>query len=535
MSRSIRFGIRYAVALCAIVAALGASTAYAAPATGPQTIVAYGFESASDMFPINNPIGNLIMGETTTTAYWGRIKAAGAQHGSQFLWCAGKVRSTGATSTFTATYPAGTRGRVQVRLAQLSDYYSSLASFSYKLPSIGAEDTFVFSWNTYDSGGNFLVGGSKESFALTSAWTTVTVDLNNNTGGLNLTRQSADVGIGFYDHNEVGGQTPNGQGPMIDDFAVTGYKYGPIRSLTATTSAGQTELSWPVPYRAAGSTTDDSRTIGYRVWRAPAGTTTWTELTAGGRVGTNSYTDATSDGTPYTYAVQAWDPGSGTGYGVQSPEVTYPARTPATLGAPSGPSGALYMWTAFTTVGSIDPTHTASTTVQIQCSQNKTTILRTINASVAAGSATYSASVNVPYAGTLYIRARHSDQMHLDSYSAWTPVYVSTTVSLPAPKPKTTMLLNHTYATSGTIKPVHSSSTSGYIKIRAYRWDGKKWVYKTQFSVAVTTSGQLAYTTKYTAQIKLTSKGKWKLLTRHSAHANERQQDSAYSSVITVK
>ncbi len=83
------------------------------------------------------------------------------------------------------------------------------------------------------------------------------------------------------------------------------------------------------------------------------------------------------------------------------------------------------------------------------------------------------------------------------------------------------------------MKPVHSKTT--YFKVRAYRWNGKTYAYVKSISVNLTTSKQPADTAKYTASVKLTKTGKWKLKIKHYAHGEEPEQYSSYSSRITVK
>ena len=98
----------------------------------------------------------------------------------------------------------------------------------------------------------------------------------------------------------------------------------------------------------------------------------------------------------------------------------------------------------------------------------------TFPARVNAGATTYSATgVKLPSPGAWYVRAKHADSTHpRESYSPWTRIDVSPNVSVTAPK-----VLSHksrTYKVYGTIKPRHSST---YLKVYAYRWNGKKYAY----------------------------------------------------------
>ena len=98
--------------------------------------------------------------------------------------------------------------------------------------------------------------------------------------------------------------------------------------------------TWQRPHNSLNETVGDTRTLSYRVWRSPAGAETWTELTTS-RLGDSatSYDDPILiEGQPFEYLVQAWDPGTGTGYGEwrKSGSVSVPAADPVlTLAAPA--------------------------------------------------------------------------------------------------------------------------------------------------------------------------------------------------------
>ncbi len=77
--------------------------------------------------------------------------------------------------------------------------------------------------------------------------------------------------------------------------------------------------------------------------------------------------------------------------------------------------------------------------------------------------------------------------------------------------------------------------TSTYLRLYAYRYVGTKKVQTLSFPVKVTNANQAADTTKYTASVKLTKKGTWKLRVKHSAHGDEWTTYSGYSAKITVK
>ena len=145
----------------------------------------------------------------------------------------------------------------------------------------------------------------------------------------------------FVDVVEGPGQdVGNPIGPLVDDVLVTGWKYGPVRSMAASKVGTDFRVTWARPYNSLNETVGDTRTLSYRVWRSPAGADTWTELTTS-RLGdgVTSYDDPILiEGQPFEYLVQAWDPGAGTGYGapVKSGSVSVPAADPIlTLSAPT--------------------------------------------------------------------------------------------------------------------------------------------------------------------------------------------------------
>ncbi|NTU72233.1 MAG: hypothetical protein HGB10_10520 [Coriobacteriia bacterium] len=209
-------------------------------------------------------------------------------------------------------------------------------------------------------------------------------------------------------------------------------------------------------------------------------------------------------------------------------------RTPQPgLGAPAGRSVTTYMWSLFSTSGTFSPVPAVNTPVVLEISRDKTTTHSTLSGSALAGATSYSVGgIKLPSAGAWYVRARSTDEWSRVSYSPWTTITISTSVSLGAPQPRSTMTRNKTYSVSGTLKPRH---TSTYLSVRAYRWSGKSWVYKKSYSVRTTTVGQPVDTTKYTASVKLTQSGSWRLKVRHLTHAGEPTQYSGYSRTIKVK
>jgi len=307
---------RFLLALLACSALLGGTLAYAVELqTSPKPIKTLDFETAGSSFTseyqINQP-------DVITTAMWGRSTSV-KRYGSWGYWCAGTNIKTPGTNTW-PSYQVGTRGVSYLPLPELSDYYSSTLSFGYLMPSLGVYDgsSFVVEWqanpsSTWDEG---LQSYTDYNIPLTPAgvWTNRSYDLG--AGGnlftkTPLSRHSGIVGFQFLDNMEGGGATPTiGQGPALDNVTVTGYMFGPVRSLASSATDGAVHLSWTPPASSLSSATNDTRPV-YRIWRRlkGGGAADWTELTtASGYVGTSYDDPGAVDHIAYDYAVQAWAP-----------------------------------------------------------------------------------------------------------------------------------------------------------------------------------------------------------------------------------
>jgi putative cell wall-binding protein len=288
-----------------LVACAGPALA-AAPPQAPAPIVSYGFESA---YPSYLDVDEYyVSGDPATEAWWGRITGS-KYSGSYGLWCAGVGGSWG------SEYPESTRGTATFDVPQLADYYSSEVSFRYIMRNAGAWDWFITRWS--DNAYSTSPGWDVNYEAISSGWTLRTHDLASTSNDWNLSRTSGDVQFFFFDRYEPTLVSPKqGQGAVIDDVTIAGYKYGPVRGLTAEVVGDEVRLDWAKPYRAVGSTSVEERSVTYRVWRARGigPTFAWTELTSGRITGTE-FVDGTAGGLWHTYLVQAWDTGSGTGYG----------------------------------------------------------------------------------------------------------------------------------------------------------------------------------------------------------------------------
>lgn len=295
--------------LTALFMASISASAAAAPPNQPMTIVSEGFESALGAAWQTGPWEDPVR---PSAAWWGRMSNV-RRTGTFSLWCAG-TRAGGLDGVW-GNYPAATGGHAVLRLPELAGYYSSAVSFHYTMPTVGAADFFSFSWHADgavfgDSGGEFFTTAA-------GAWVERRFVFSSAANTANLSRTPGSMRFQFLDNAEGPLQLPQtGQGPSVDDVVVTGYKYGPVRNLSAsTTNTGGVVLRWGRPVRAIGSTAPEERVISYRIWRRPTGTAAWTELPRAGN-GALSFVDTTALANVwYEYSVIAHDPIPGSGYG----------------------------------------------------------------------------------------------------------------------------------------------------------------------------------------------------------------------------
>ncbi len=547
-------GLRLARRVCLTISAAALSVAMfaavpafaAPPFSGPATIVSLNFEPTGLSFPTNLRLDTLDSSDQTiTAAHWGPVTSL--HHGGSYaFWCAGTSDVSGTTwsSRTPLRYPLATRGIVKLPVGVLADYYSSRVSFWYLMPSLGGADagsnpSFVLSWRSQaDEGDKTLYS----AFPTVATWTLVSRDISAGSAGFNAARRAAVVDLQFFDHVEINNgysqQTPNGQGPAIDDFSVTGFKYGPVRNLTVVSPvAGQIKLDWSAPYSAVGSSLVDTRSLTYRVFRRAVGSTGFpTELTSdGSRLSATTYTDNLSltnglQGIPYEHIIQAWDAGAGSGYGVQSNPIGLPYTT--TLTAPSKPHTTVYTWRSFTSTGTMVPASSSAAKVYLRLSRDKVHF-SLASAYTQANGTVYSGAVRLPASGTWYLRALYLQGSAWRYSSNWTTVTVSANVILSPHAPATTATHNKAFSVWGTVQPKHTSGT--YLRVYAYRYSGTKVVQSVSFPVTVTSVGQPANTTKYTASVKLPKAGAWKVRVRHGAHGVEGTTYGALSARITVK
>jgi len=307
------------LALVVTTLAIAPAPALAAPPpTGPMTIASHGFEGANtnfttSLYPSPPPL--------YPQFFWGTNSRA-KHSGAYSLWCAGKNGTADNSFMYSVGYDYNTSGWAKLSLPTLDEYYSAKLDFWYLLPSRGNHDTTSFRTSFGPTANALDDYHTQYSFPLVSSWTKSTYDLTAPDGSETLSRKDAVIKWLFVNFDE-GGVTPTeGTGASIDDILVTGYKYGPVREITTTSTPTGVKLEWKRPYKALASSVLEERSISYRVWRQPqtAPTDPWTELTESGRITTSSedvtYTDASAaEGTLYRYLVVVYDGGSGTGYG----------------------------------------------------------------------------------------------------------------------------------------------------------------------------------------------------------------------------
>ncbi len=505
-------------ALAAILAfALFPAAAQAARlGSTPVTILSEGFEA-------NTAPQYALSPGTDSAALWGPVTQS-HNLGARGLWVAG-------SGGFLAAYPVNTRGRATFSVPGLAEYYSSALRFHYVQPSIGggeAESGFVVNWSPTNS----TDSGSRYGWPSTSTWRAETVDLADPKAlHGTITRAAGTLSFFFYDSAEPAGTSPNGAGPTIDDVTVTGWKYGSVRDLVTQAAGDSVNLSWARPYRSTIESTLEERLIAYRVWRAPYGTSTWTELTASGPVNqTTLSTPRPTAGTQFVYVVQAWDSGGGYGQPVEQlvtlpvDPVFAPTLAP-TLAQTISPTTVKYGASA-TAAGTLvlEGIPLEGVGVQLQYYSGGWKTLDT-KLTDAAGKVVFSAkpinksktSFRLQFAGTGF------------DTKTGAAVVVTPRPYVGAPWKSTTARKNKSFTVRGTLNPRHTAGSSP-VKLRFYRWNGKKYVYKKSY-----TAKAYNYSTysRYKASVKLPSSGTWRM--RAYAPADSLHAASAWSSYTKFK
>lgn len=313
----------------------------------PQQIKNLTFDTTAPNGGFTDNRAIVMPGEDPPTAYWGAVSGIPGASGKSW-WCAGTSYPSAAPLAFATTYPVGTRGISVLRVPELANYYSSTASFSYLMPSRGGADdySFVVMRQAMDASQNPIGPTVSDPYVpLTSTWKQRSYDLASDPS-MSLSRKPGEISFQYFDYNEFPGavgvppQAPNGQGAAIDNLIIAGYKYGPIRSLTAARVGGNVNLAWSRPAMSKLTSADDTRTIAYRVWRSTdTAPTNWTELPGDGGTAL-TFTDTQPTGLAAHYFVQAWDTATGGSWGDPGgssvamagiPDTTRPVTTISTL------------------------------------------------------------------------------------------------------------------------------------------------------------------------------------------------------------
>lgn len=310
-----------AMAVAAATLLLPAWAYAVGPSFAAKTIRAIDFEDGGSTM---TSIGPVLSETEPTTAYWGAH--GGTSHGgSRSLWCAGTLYPSSAPATSWPLYPLFTKGEAQLRVPELSAYYSSTLSFWYTMPTLGDNDdgAFGFFFSHMDGSGNPVLPEYRRVDPVPttnpSTWDQLSYDWTNSPS-THISRVPAQFTLRFFQQGGgSAGQSSAGQGPSVDDIVVAGFKYGPVRDLTAS-NTGTAEnpivhLAWTKPAASTVNSAEDTRNVSYRVWRLDTGAGSWTELTSGARVNSPGHelTDSgVSAGNSYRYFVQTWDPSDGT-------------------------------------------------------------------------------------------------------------------------------------------------------------------------------------------------------------------------------
>ncbi len=446
-------------AVLALTIVLAGTAVAAPPDSQPYVVRTLTFEPGEPTTYTSVPATST---DVATVAFWGPVSGI-KRSGTRSLWCAGTAYPSLAARTYTGTYPKATRGQARLRLPELVDYYSSYLNLYYNMPSAGGADLDRFNVvvNHVDAGGESgslllpVVGLTGVGSWASRSWPLATG------GTVDLSRREGIVSFNFYDALETYQKPLAGVGPAIDDVSITAFKYGPARNLSASPEASGLRVSWDKPARSTWESTEETRAVTYRVWRSLADFDIWTELTQGsGRIASrNVLDDALGSGFSYDYIVQAWDPGTGAGYGQQAKlTATAPGQKPGAdlVDAPSHPAS-VYTQQAFAVAGHVEPKHPAGITVaQIECSKDKSAIIKSVPATGAddGGATLYSASVSLPSAGVWYLRAMHDDADHAATPSTWTTITVNARPATLALTSKSVTLSRHgaSYTLSGTLK-----------------------------------------------------------------------------------
>ncbi|NTU71260.1 MAG: hypothetical protein HGB10_05525, partial [Coriobacteriia bacterium] len=437
-----------------------------------------------------NPV---LPGEPATTAWWAR-QTRSYKYGLYGFYCAA------APTASTAIYPDATRGIAYLDVPELADYYSADVVFWYVMRGLGSNDERAFRMGWKDVAADR--SDRYDTFSVSTSWRlSPTINVTNPSDSVNLSRRAAQINLQFLDNYWP---NTNHAGPTVDDLAVWAYKYGPVVSINATTLAPTaTLLAWSPPRTSTGSSEADTRTIGYRIWRAQNGTDVWTELTATARVVGNTYLDlGVVDGLAYKYVIQAWDPDSGSGRGTMSSPFTWPSS----LTAPSAPTLASTAQ-PFASSGSFVLPRSAGTTVALDCSRDMANVSNSFVAVTAADGLVFSGSIQLADQGIWYLRSRYSVPGQPDLVSNWRQVSaLPPASSVTTPSAPVLASTAAGFTSTLTVLPAHSAGATVAIECS-----------QNQSTVATTVVATVGGDgTTYSGDVKLPSSGTWYLRARHA-------------------
>jgi hypothetical protein len=300
-----------------LVAGMPPRAAYAAgPVLTPGNVFSESFDGTQPArLQLDWPYG------LTPPAYWGVITQR-RHTGSSGLWCAGNVFGNPVANgwtTFGGRYPDNTAGLATFDVPELANYYSSTLDYWYLLPSRGSADFSAL--NVMWSATLSPPWQSNAEQAVVTTWTPVSYSMSvptpdNQIRPISLSRSAGYIRFQFFDDYGDSGENPtNGEGPTLDDVAVNGWMYGPVRGLAVNMAGSTAHVTWSTPWRSTAATSTEERPIVYRVYREQVGSSAWTELTTNPVAGT-SFDDGNTEALsgPYRYVVQATD-AAGTGFG----------------------------------------------------------------------------------------------------------------------------------------------------------------------------------------------------------------------------
>lgn len=292
----------------ALLASMGTpAIGAAAPIETPPTFMSESFETTPSP---NYTVGPRYIDHTADgNRFWGRITNSKAS-GSFGLWCSGSPVSSW------PNYTARSSGVATFSAPVFAEYYAPRLDFSYTMPTLGSADALSFSvhWRPSDEPIPSAVSGFPKTAA--GQWNSRGFELSDESFDAPVSRRPGVVWFQWVDRTEGAGATSyQGEGATIDDVRLSGWKYGPVRSIAASASHTAVRIRWDKPPAAVGSSIEETRPIVYDVFRR-VGTGSWTGVALG--IGELECTAAgLTPGVGYTFAVQARDtaPSPSTGYG----------------------------------------------------------------------------------------------------------------------------------------------------------------------------------------------------------------------------